>query len=193
MAKNVLDKILRKDKTIFSFKEIAIGERRINVSALRSKLNYYVKTGQLYNVRRGIYAKDKDYDRLELANRILIPSYISFETVLRQAGIIFQYYSQIFVATYQTREIVCEGQTYVYRKIKDRILYDATGIKIQDTYSIASPERAFLDILYLNKDYYFDNLYPLDWDKVYKILPIYKNKRMEKVVRQHHKKFLEDE
>jgi len=39
--------------------------------------------------RRGIYAKDKNYDRLELANRIYTPSYISLETVLSREGIVF--------------------------------------------------------------------------------------------------------
>ena len=49
---------------------------------------------------------------------------------------------------------------------------------------IASKERAFLDIMYINKDYYFDNLIGIDWDKVFKILPIYNNKRMTKKIKE---------
>jgi len=41
-------------------------------------------------LRRGLYAKDNSYDKNELATKIYIPSYISFETVLRNAGAIFQ-------------------------------------------------------------------------------------------------------
>ena len=37
-------------------------------------------------------------------------------------------------------------------------------LKKEDTYYVASKERAFLDILYLNKDYHFDNLSPLNFD-----------------------------
>jgi hypothetical protein len=38
---------------------------------------------------RGIYAKDKDYDKVELAGRIFTPGYVSFETVLVRSGINF--------------------------------------------------------------------------------------------------------
>lgn len=144
--------------------------------------HYYVKQGQLYHIRKGIYAKDKNYDRLELATKIYTPSYVSFETVLSAAGIIFQKYGQIFVASYQTREIVCDGEVYSFRKIKNAILTDQTGLENRGTYYIASNERAFLDTLYLNKDYHFDNLLPLDWGKVDDLLPIYDNKRIAKTV-----------
>ena len=105
--------------------------------------------------------------------------------MLSQAGVIFQYYHQIFVASYKTRSITCDGQTYTFRSIKSVILTNAKGIEIKENYSIASPERAFLDILYLHKNYHFDNLSSLNWDKVYDILPIYKNNRMKKAVEIH--------
>jgi predicted transcriptional regulator of viral defense system len=56
-------------------------------------------------------------NKFEIATKIYKPSYISFETVLSQSGVIFQYYSQIFVASYLTREIEVDGQKYFYRKI----------------------------------------------------------------------------
>ena len=59
----------------------------------------------------------------------------------------------------------------------------------KDYYSIASKERAFLDVVYLNKDYYFDNLSPLNWDMVFLILPLYENKRMVKKVGEYYKNF----
>ena len=153
---------------------------------LKRRLNYYVKKGKLHSVRRGIYAKDVNYDKLELATKILTPSYISFETVLGQSGITFQYYSQIFVASYLTREIIIDNQIYSFKKIKDSILTNETGIKVKNNYYIASPERAFLDVVYLNKNYHFDNLINLNWHKVYKILQIYGgNKRMEKKIRKY--------
>jgi len=55
---------------------------------------------------------------------------------------------------------------------------------------MATPERAFLDVLYLNKDYYFDNLSGLNWEKVFEILPVYEgNKRMERRVKEQYKEF----
>lgn len=189
MKKNVLQEILRSSETVFSFKELLLRFRNNDVQTLKSKLNYHVKNGDLYHIRRGLYSKDANYNHLELATKILTPSYISFETVLSSAGIIFQYYSQIFVASYQSRNIICDGTTYTFKTIKSEILTNSQGIEILKTYSIATPERAFLDIIYLNKHYHFDNLEPLNWDKVYTIIPIYENKSMQKRVDQYYNSF----
>lgn len=75
------------------------------------------------------------------------------------------------------------------KKIKDNILTNSAGIEQSDYYSIASKERAFLDVLYLNKGYHFDNLAPLDFNKVFELLPIYNNKRMSKKVHTYFKDF----
>ena len=183
--RNILD-IYRSNKTVFSFKDLSLILNETNKNYLKSTIYRYVKTGKLYRLRRGIYAKDKNYNKFELATKIYTPSYISFETVLSKAGIIFQYYSQIFVASYLCREITIDNQVYSYKKIKDDILTNSCGIENKENYSIASPERAFLDALYLYKDYHFDNLSSLDWEKVYKILPIYgKNKVFKKRVEKY--------
>ena len=188
---NILD-IFRLKSTVFSFKEILIASRE-KPDLLKRRLNYYVQKGELYSIRRGLYAKDKNYDRLELATKILTPSYVSFETILAQAGVIFQYYNTIFVATYQTREIECDNQSYYFRKIKDTILTNPVGVDNRGNYFAATKERAFLDVLYLNKDYYFDNLSPLDLKKIHTLLPIYNNKRMAKRVDSYFKKFMDEE
>lgn len=178
-----LSVILRSNKTVFSFKDIVLlwGD---SGSVARVRINYYIQNGDIYHIRRGFYAKDKNYNKFEFAAKIYTPSYISFETVLGQAGITFQYYSQIFIASYLTREIKCDGQTYSFRKIKDTILTNKVGLENSDEYFTASKERAFLDTLYINKDYHFDNLSSLDWNKVFEILPIYNNKRMTKKVKE---------
>ena len=46
-------------------------------------------------------------------------------------------------------------------------------------------------ILVRTKDYYFDNLRPLNWDKVFELLVIYKNNRMEKKVKELFERFNE--
>ncbi|MDA2935981.1 hypothetical protein MYX06_02080 [Patescibacteria group bacterium AH-259-L05] len=184
-----LSTILRSKKTVFSFKDIVLLWRDAGIKTAMVRVNYYTKNKDLYRIRKGLYAKDKNYDRFELATRIFTPSYISFETVLGQAGITFQYYSQIFVASYLTREITCDGQVYSFRKIKDIVLTDKSGLENEGEYLMASKERAFLDTLYLYKQYYFDNAAPLNWDKVFEILPIYNNKRMAKDVKEIYQDF----
>lgn len=174
--------LLRSKNSVFSTKDIALLWRDAQTGASQVRLNYYVKTGKLFRIRRGIYAKDKDYDKYEFATKIFRPSYVSFETVLGSTGMTFQYYSQIFVASYVKREIKCDGQIYSFQKMKNSILNNPTGIDQTGEYAIASKERAYLDTIYRSKNYYFDNVRSLDWDKVFEILPIYNNKKMAKTV-----------
>ncbi|PIW91073.1 MAG: hypothetical protein COZ91_02480 [Candidatus Nealsonbacteria bacterium CG_4_8_14_3_um_filter_39_7] len=180
-----VDVLLRSAKTVFSVKDVVLlwGEEAEN--AVRVRLNNYVKTGKLIRIHQGIYAKDKNYNRFELATRIYTPSYISFETVLTRAGINFQFYGNIFVASYVTRDIEAGDQKISFIRMKDYVLSNTAGIEHPDDIAMATKERAFLDRIYVSKDYHFDNLNALDWNKVFEILPIYNNKRMEKKVKQY--------
>jgi hypothetical protein len=72
------------------------------------------------------------------------------------------------------------------------ILLDKRGLVQRDNITIASPERAFLDALYLYKDYHFDNLSALDWDKVFEIVNIYKSKAMRNRVDEYHQIYQEE-
>lgn len=181
--------ILRSKATVFTFKDIALMSHEKKPMLLKKRLSDFIKKKELYHIRRGLYAKDKNYNKLELATKIYTPAYISFETILVEAGIIFQYYKTIFVATYQSRTIECDEYQYSFRKIKDVILMNTMGIEDRGNYFAATKERAFLDILYLNKEYHFDNLGPLDLNKINMILPIYNNKRMTRQVQKYFKAF----
>jgi len=183
-VKKPISAILRSSRTVFTFKDISLIWRNTDKKAVIAGINYYVSTGQLYRIRRGIYAKDKNYDKTELACRIYTPSYVSFETVLTRSGINFQYYGQIFIASYLARQIDVDDQVYQYRKIRSTLLTDAAGVLNKDGIAIATMERAVLDTLYLNTDYHFDNLAQLNWDKVFEMLPLYNNKRMTRKVQE---------
>jgi len=166
--------------TVFTSKEIALIVGEENQDLIKSKINYYVKKGVLIRLRNGIFAKSSGYEILEAANKILTPSYISLETVLQKEGVVFQDYgSLIFVVSYQTREVRLGDYDIRFKKIKNEILANPEGINIENGYSIASKERAFMDALYLYKNYYFDNLGGLDWEKAKRLLPVYSSKTME--------------
>jgi predicted transcriptional regulator of viral defense system len=185
---NYISTILRSQQTVFSVNDIMLLWGEPNSDAVRVRINYYTKKGDLYRIRRGFYAKDKNYDKLELATKIFTPSYVSFETVLNRSGVSFQYYEKIFIASYTSREIIADGQTYSYHKIKDTVLTSHPGIVKKGNYFMSSPERAFLDTVYLNTDYHFDNLSILNWNKVFDIIDIYgTNKRMKKAVMEYYK------
>lgn len=179
---NVVLSIYKDIRTIFRLSDIAMLTGETNFQSLSKKLNYYVRTGKLQNPRKGIYAKPA-YNAEELACTIYTPSYISLECVLQKAGIVFQFDSSISVVSYLSRSIEVENQAYLYRKIKGEILVNTSGIIRQNNQvNIATTERAFLDLLYLNVDYYFDNLNPLNKDLVYKLLPAYQSRALTRRV-----------
>lgn len=180
---NIILSVYMDIRTVFRLNSIALMVGVTNFQSLNKKLNYYVRTGKLQNPRKGIYTKP-NYNPEELACTIYTPSYISLEYVLQKAGIVFQYDSGITVASYLSRSIEVEGRTYRFRKIKGEILVNTAGVIRQDNQiNIATKERAFLDLLYLDKDYYFDNLNPLSKQLVYKLLPLYQSKALSERVR----------
>ena len=182
-----LSAILKSNKTVFTFKDIALLWQEQASQATRVRINYYINKGELIKLRRGIYAKSNNYNKLELATRIFTPAYVSFETVLASEGLVFQVYEKIYVASYLTREIIIDKKVYSYRRIKLPVLTNPVGVLQDGITSVATKERAFLDTLYVNKDYHFDSLHSLEWEKVFEILPIFENKRMEKSVNRLYK------
>ena len=177
----ILD-IYKDKRTVFQLSDIAMLFPEEESKYLSNRMGYYVRTRRLMNLRKGIYVKS-DYNPLELANVLYTPSYISLEYVLQQAGIIFQYDSRYTSVSYLSREVEIDGKTYSYRRIREEIIMDTTGIvRNQNNVNIATPERAFIDMLYLNKDFYFDNINPLDRLFIDRIVPAYKSAALEKRV-----------
>ena len=177
---NLLVKLYQSSKTVLTSKDIALLWREKDRNNLKSKIAYYVKRGGLRRLRKGIFVKDKNYNLKELATSIYTPAYISFETVLREEGVIFQHHRAVFAASYLSREVECDGNKIVYRKLKNEILTNRSGVKFEEGFSIAEKERAFLDMIYLFGDYHFDNLAGLDKEKCFELARIYHNKRLEK-------------
>ena len=189
VMKNLTYSLYSLKNTVFTTQEISLILRENNLNRLKSKINYFVKKGIINNLRRGLYAKTNDYEILEVANKILTPSYISLETVLQKNGVTFQDYSKtIFLLSYQTRDIKLGEYTFSFKKIKEDILANPSGIINNNGYAIASLERAFLDRIYLSNNYYFDNLDPIGWKKTRALLKIYKNTAMER----RYKKYVKD-
>lgn len=182
-------KIYKSKNTIFTFEELAILLNESNISKLKSKINYYIKSKKLIRIKKGIYARDKNFNKFELAVKLYSPSYISLETALQKYGVISQYYNDIFLISYLRREIKINGLNISYRKIKDTVLVNKKGIIEKESYFIADKERAFLDALYLYKDYYFDNLRNLDWEKCFYLAEIYENKSLINRLNSYYKLF----
>jgi len=170
-------------RTVFRLKDAAMLINEPDFQSLNRRLHYYVKKGRIGNPRKGIYTKLR-YNQEEMACLVYTPSYISLEYVLQKAGIIFQFDSRITAVSYLSRSIEIDNQTYLYRRIKGEILVNTLGIIRHNNHvNIATPERAFLDMLYLNKNYYFDNINPLNKELVYKFLYCYQSDALVKKVK----------
>jgi len=175
---NIILSIFKDVKTVYRLRDIALLVGEKDFESLNKKLNYHVRTGKLLNPRKGIYAKP-NYNREELACLLYTPTYISLEYVLQKEGVLFQFDTRITSVSYLSRTIEVEDKTFIYRKIKGEIIANTKGISRHiNQVNIATGERAFLDLLYLNKNYYFDNLNPLNKAKIYDLLPIYMSKAL---------------
>lgn len=192
MTNQLLVGLYKQPYTVFTLKEASLLVPEIPYGNLRRRIAYLAKTGAIRRLSHGVYAKD-NYNPLELANKLYTPSYVSLETVLRQAGVIFQYYEKIFSISYLTRSVQVNGHAFQYRQASKRILLDKRGLADNETMSIATPERAFLDAVYLYKEYHFDNLGALDWDKVMSLQSLYESKVFEKRVKEYQRIYTEGE
>lgn len=186
MNNDLLLQIYRRPETVFTVSEIAQLCPQISYESLRDRLYYFTKVRKIIHVHKGIYAKQQ-YSVLELANKIYTPSYISLETVLIKGGVVFQHYETIFLVSYVTRNIGIDNIDIQYRQLKASILTNAKGIEQKDGYFIASLERAFLDAVYIYKNYHFDNLGTISWKKVKNLMGIYRSNVFEKRVAEYYK------
>lgn len=174
--KNVLEVILNSSRSVFNMQSLRIMTECENPQKLTQSLHYYVKEGKIRNPRRGIYTKSS-YDEKEMACSLFRPAYVSLEYVLQRNGIVFQYDDTITCVSYLNRIVEIDEKAYQFRIIKPQLWIGMDGIEKHDNILIATPERAFLDMIYLSAgNCYFDNLHPLNKTKVKELLPIYQSK-----------------
>lgn len=191
MADNIILALHKKPQTVFTLKEISLFFPEIPYDNLKSRMAYFAKTRAIKKLRKGIYAKDF-YNTLELANKLYVPSYISLETVLLKAGIIFQYSSSITSVSYISRTLEVSGQVLIYRRIKETILLNNQGLEDIGGVHAATKERAFLDAVFLYRNFHFDNLRPLDWGVVLELKEIYNTSVFSKRVEDYYKIYEHD-
>lgn len=191
MKTNIILSLYKKPQTVFTLQEIALLFPEIPYGNLKKRMSYFAKSGSIRKLSRGVYAKDQ-YNVLELVNKLYTPSYVSLETVLQKAGVTFQYYESVFAVSYISRTVEVGGHTIVYRRMKKDVFLNKQGIEEQGNVVIASPERAFLDAVFLYKDYHFDNLDSLNWDKIMELKDLYESRVFTKRVEEYYQIYKEN-
>ena len=175
-------KLIKQGRTVFSIDDLAmiwqISDRRQLVETIK----YYLRSGQLKSVYRGVYALDSSYSPLEAAQKIFPPCYISYHTALAMHGINFQYYETIHCMASKTKNVQLNERKIIFHQLKENLLLQDRGIIRQDNYHVATPERAVIDALYLDPHTIFDNLASIDPDQLVSIAKLYgKNSIIQKI------------
>ena len=141
-------------KLYFTYQDIA-KILSISEDSARVLCSRYVKQKYLIRLKRNFYILKERWDniapnqRLELANILQVPSYISLMTALS----FYEYTTQVqqkfieSISLYRTFTKDIEGVVFNYSRIKRDYYF---GFSKKNSIFIASPEKAFIDSLYLN-------------------------------------------
>ncbi len=152
--------------------EIGAAWNITNPNTLRTTLKRYNANKLLYRLHRGFYSTIP-LEKLDLwligVRALQTYSYVSTETVLFNEGIINQPPGAITIISSVSKRFAINNNDFLVRKMRDDILYNASGIVIKDNIKIAEPERAVSDMLYYNPKKTFDAPGLINWDKVKEI------------------------
>lgn len=148
-----LEKLL-KNFVVFSLNDIRKFEKLFD----RRRLTEWQKKGYIKKIVKGYYVfSDIDINESLLfliANKIFKPSYVSFESALSYYNFIPE---SIYAVTSANSRNTYTFSTYygefIYRKIKPNLMFGYKIINHKNYFfSIAEPEKAILDFLYIRKD-----------------------------------------
>jgi predicted transcriptional regulator of viral defense system len=119
-------------------------------TALTAKISAarMVEQKLILRLAKGYYAIDENYDTRTLANLVISPSYVSFNSALSGAGINFQQRNSVDSVALLSYRRKIQGITYAYYAMKEELFFWQEGISTKNSISIACPERAILDSLY---------------------------------------------
>ena len=184
-----IESLLVSGKNLFSLQDLAVIWEVGESKKLKEQVKYYLRKGRLHQIKRGIYSLKKEYSDLDLAQKLIPLSYITFHTALSIQGINFQYYTEIHSSSLKSRRIKIGDKTFVYHKIPEQAFYNNLGLIKEPTYTIASPERAIVESLLFATRLGFDHLDNIDKDKLIEITKLYENKRLEARVKKLIKKY----
>jgi predicted transcriptional regulator of viral defense system len=140
-------------KFYFGYEDIS---RSLGISAASAKVaaSRYVKQGILLRMKKNMYLLKEEWkvagleDKFLLANMGQVPSYISLTTALEYYEITTQVQWNFFesLAVKRSKEINLEGSVFRYAKVKESLYF---GFKKEKGFFIATPEKAFMDAVYL--------------------------------------------
>jgi predicted transcriptional regulator of viral defense system len=165
-------KLMNDSRNLYHTQDLAVLWDIDNKNTLYTTIKRYSDKGILNKIYKGFYAtkpiRKINPVRLGLS-AIHRFGYLSTESVLVEAGIIFQDIKYITLVSGISKKFEVGGHNFIVRKMKDIYLFNETGIENVNGVRKALAERAIADMLYFNPNYHFDAKESINWDKVKKI------------------------
>ena len=172
-----------------------------NLADPKGKILRDIKNGKLFPLVKGIYETDPNAFAPRLAQFIYGPSYISFDYILHNRGLIPEaIYHTITCATFNKRKIKTYKNTFgtfIYRDVPNDV-FSLGVIAVIDglySYQVATPEKALCDKLYtlspvktvndlekmLFEDLRIDKggFNELNKDDILRLAPLYRSKNLK--------------
>jgi hypothetical protein len=130
---------------------------KVNPADLGRQLSRWVRSGNLVQVRRGLYMLSGGYQKTPshpflIANRIKHASYVSLQSALEFHGLIPEYVPSVTSVTTGRPEILNTSVgSFIFKHIKKALFsgYEAVDLGGGNSAFVARPEKALLDLLYL--------------------------------------------
>ena len=149
-------------KTVFRAKDLqSLWEENYRNTIISAKR--MVAKNLILKLAKGYYALNKEYSVYELANLIISPSYVSFNSALLFWGVCFQVSNTVRSVSLLNYQKGIGDKIYKYQSMKKDLFFNSEGVDLKNNISVASPERALLDSFYFGAVANID-----DWEKINK-------------------------
>ncbi|MBN1267137.1 MAG: type IV toxin-antitoxin system AbiEi family antitoxin domain-containing protein [Anaerolineales bacterium] len=154
MEFNLLLKLVG-DDPVFESSLLLAGN--VDPGAVRLQLSRWVKSGRIYQLRRGLYCIAPPYQKVQphpflVANRLQRASYVSLQSALAYYDLIPEtVYITTSVSTGRPEQLETPSGTFLFRHIKTDLLFGYQMVDLGGQNAlVASPEKALLDLIYLH-------------------------------------------
>lgn len=128
----------------------------VDPKLIRIQLSRWVKTGKIYQLRRGLYSIAPPYQKnaphpFLVANHLQKASYVSLQSALSFFGLIPEVVNMITsVSTGRPERLETPLGTYEFRHLKTEFFFGYQMVELSGQSAfVATPEKALLDLIYL--------------------------------------------
>ncbi len=164
-----INKLIQTGRDVFTAKDISLIWKIKKENTLYTTLKRYVKRSILFRLKKGVYSikPAEKIPIIQIASALIGDyNYLTCETILQKHGLIFQSSNQLTFVSTKRKKIKFNDYLINVRQMKNEFLFNKTGVfKNKDGVLTADCQRAIADMLYFNKNYYFDNK-NINWKKV---------------------------